>query len=84
MEVDNHENLEGGSASLIFRVRCETLGQGESIYMVRADDPLNLVSVHVSKLRNARSCEVTTSFQDAYAQRGARSQLVQLQQCSVL
>jgi hypothetical protein len=56
MEVNNHENLEGGSASLIFRVRCETLGQGESIYLVRADDPLNLVSVHVSKFRKVCHC----------------------------
>jgi hypothetical protein len=60
MEVNNHENLEGGSASLIFRVRCETLGQGESIYMVRADDPLNLVSVHVSNLCNTGTCDGTT------------------------
>jgi hypothetical protein len=45
IEVNNNEIHEGGNASLIFRVRCETLGQGESIFLVRADDPINLVTV---------------------------------------
>lgn len=37
---------EGGSiAHLNFRVRCETLGHGEGVFLIRSDDPhLNRVS----------------------------------------
>ena len=48
LEINNTENHDGGSALLIFRVRCEKIGHGESIFLVRADDPTHLITFRVS------------------------------------
>jgi hypothetical protein len=36
------QNTGAGSAAVTFRVRCETLGHGESVYLVSSGDPTHL------------------------------------------
>ena len=51
---------EGGCiAQLNFRVRCETLGHGESVYLVSSDDPdLTRVRVRIANSDCFKPCTV--------------------------
>lgn len=50
-------NESAAVAQVEFRVRCETLGHGEDVFLIRSDDP-NLTSVSAKK--PAKSCKFKT------------------------
>jgi hypothetical protein len=47
-------NESAAVAQVEFRVRCETLGHGEDVFLIRSDDP-NLTSVSGKEIRSLAS-----------------------------